>query len=200
MAEPSAYAVTLRLDPETTQMIVDARKALLQQEDLSHLTAPPHILLKGPFRACVPCGALIQRLELGMLDFDPVSLHLGDLRWLNGTQLHWDATRNADGEQNFELMHLKTQLWMVSSSLVSIHCEFSPSEPFSFRTINPWQPGISLVRRRTPPTEEYLLPLQPREARGQVLELFRMQMQGSWVISWQHVASFAGRHAAQVRT
>lgn len=198
MAETIVYAVMLRLDADTVQTVVQLRRSLLDVLPAESLNVPPGILMKGPFRACVPCGALIQRLEQGLRDFDPVTLHLRQVGWLQGTQLHWDASRLENDLQNFDLLHLKTQLWTVSNSLVSIHCEFSPSEPFSFRTINPWQPGITLARTRTanPPERPFALP--SREAHGQVLDLFRLHLQGSWIQGWEHVASFAGRQGAQI--
>ncbi|GEM46736.1 hypothetical protein [Deinococcus cellulosilyticus] len=198
MSETVVYAVMLRLDPETTQTVVHLRQNWLDVFPPEALRVPPGILMKGSFRACVPCGALIQRLEQGLRDFDPVNLDLGEVRWLQGNHLHWDATRLQNGQQNFDLLHLKTKLWTVSNSLVSIHCEFSPSEPFSFRTINPWQPGIILARSRVPVTQEAPVNLTPRPARGQVLDLYRLQVQGQWVQGWEHVASFAGRMTAQI--
>ncbi|GGJ27739.1 hypothetical protein [Deinococcus roseus] len=192
MEQDITYAILLRLDEDTQRQVMAFREHWMQhQPDV--LLMPPQITIKSFFRPCVPCGTLIQRLQVSLQDFPPVPLHLGEQRWLADGTLHWDGSLMSTGEQNMDLLHLKTKVWSTIMSLVSLFCEFTPGEPFSYRTNNPWQPGVPLLKQMTQYSSDLsMLPEvpAPRSASGMVMDLYRVRMNHGQPMDWEHVTAF----------
>lgn len=188
MPEDLTYAVLLRLDADTLQVVTPLHERFQRLHPEQGLM-PPQMVIKSFFRPCVPCGILIQRLQVGLQDFQAVEVHLGDKRWTADGSYLWDASMLPDGEQNMALIHLKTKVWSTITSLVSLFCEFTPNEPFSYRTNNPWQPGVQLWRSPSLLPED-LPPPVSRTARCMVMDLYRVTMQDGHPIRWEHVAAF----------